>query len=628
MFARTLPFTLISVLLAACGETPQPTAVTTDHPAQVMDQHSNARPEEARITHLDLDLAVDMVAKRITGTASYDVEAKGDRIILDTDGLLIRNVTDASGTALKYMLGDSTFLGRALTVELPTGTKRFSVGYETTANSAALQWLTPKQTSGGVHPFLFTQGQAILTRTWIPVQDSPGIRFTYSAKVKVPSELMAVMSATNPMERSSDGVYSFTMENPVPAYLIALSVGDIGFAPVGERTGVYAERNVLEKAAWEFADMERMLTEAEKLYGPYRWGRYDLIVLPPSFPFGGMENPRLTFATPTILAGDRSLTALVAHELAHSWSGNLVTNATWDDFWLNEGFTVYFEQRICEAVYGKDYKDMLAVLGEQDLDETMDEMKKEGHAADTHLRLDLAGRNPDDGMTEVAYEKGCALLRTLESMVGRPSFDAFLRGYFDAHAFQSMTTDGFEAYLTEHLLQPNKLTFDLAAWVDGEGLPSNAVLPSSDRFTKVEAEVARWVAGTPAKQLATTGWTTFEWMHFQRHLPASMTDAQMNDLDDAFGFTKSGNAEVLVAWLENCIRNDHDEAYARLDQFLNTVGRRKYLIPLYTDLIATEKGRVTAQTIYKSARSNYHAVSVRTIDELLAWKDNKPPANF
>ncbi len=594
-----------------------------------MDTHSHARPSDAVITHLDLDIKVDMNAKRISGTASYDIAVPhGDRIILDTDDLEVEKVTDGSTQELKFNMGDSTRIGRALTIELPKGTDRITVQYRTGPNAKALQWLGPEQTADKIHPFLFTQGEAILSRTWIPIQDSPGIRFTYDAKVNVPTELMAVMSAINPQERSADGNYSFHMEHPIPAYLIALAVGDLDFAPIDDRTGVYAERGMLKRAAWEFEDTGNMLKAAEALYGPYRWGRYDLIVLPPSFPFGGMENPCLTFATPTIIAGDRSLTALVAHELAHSWSGNLVTNATWNDFWLNEGFTVYFESRISEALYGEEYAGMLQQLGRQDLLATLDDIAKGKHPEDSKLRLDLSGRDPDDGMTEVAYEKGAAFLRLLESKVGRDKFDAFLRDYFDRFAFQSMTTDRFLAHLNDHLLEPNHVTLDVDAWVDGKGLPADAPIPESDRFTKVEGQIEQWVAGKPAMQLDTKAWSTFEWMHFLRHLPADLSEQQMNELDAAFGFTKSGNAEVLAAWFEQCIRSDHDPAFARMDEFLNTVGRRKFLVPLYTAMLDSEKGRLMAQTIYRNARPNYHSVSVRTLDDILAWKDNHPPVTF
>lgn len=620
-------------LLAACNGTGDSSGkrdrVEEADKEHTMDQHSYARPEEAVITHLDLDITVDPVARTIAGTATYRIKgAEHGRIILDTDDLLVESVKDEGGAPLAYQLGDSTLLGRALQVELGPGTSAIAISYRTSRNARALQWLSPQQTADKAHPFLFTQGQAILTRSWIPVQDSPGIRFTYAATVRVPSELMAVMSAINPQERSADGVYHFKQERPIPAYLIALAVGDIVFKPVDARTGVYAERSVVDKAAWEFADMGDMLRAAEDLYGPYRWGRYDVIVLPPSFPFGGMENPCLTFATPTIIAGDRSLTALVAHELAHSWSGNLVTNATWNDFWLNEGFTVYFEGRISEAIYGPDYAGMLQELGRQDLKLTLAQIAKSKHPEDSKLRLDLTGRDPDDGMTDVAYEKGAAFLRLIESKVGREKFDAFIRQYFDTFAFQSMTTDRFLGYLEAELLAPNKVKLDVAEWVDGVGLPANAPTPVSDRFVKVEAEIKRWEDGAKPQELATTEWSTFEWMHFLRHLPKELSEDRLKELDKAFAFTRSGNAEVLAAWFEVCIKNDHDPAYGRLDDFLATVGRRKFLVPLYTELVKTEKGRLMAQTIYKNARPNYHSVSVRTIDELLSWKDDHPPVNF
>ena len=619
------------LLLMGCG---QETNSTEDQETGTMrsnistDPHSNASASQARITHLDLDVSVDMEERTIRGTAAYSIKPDGaSEIVLDTDGLEVLR-TEVDGREVKASWTDSTLLGRGLRIPITPSSKRIAVTYSTTAAAKALQWLAPQQTADRIHPFLFTQGQAILTRTWIPIQDSPGIRITYSARVQVPKELMALMSATNPQERSADGVYSFRMDQPIPAYLIALAVGDIGFLPIGDRTGVYAEQSMVQKAAWEFADMERMLRAAEDLYGPYRWERYDVIVLPPSFPFGGMENPRLTFATPTIIAGDRSLTSLVAHELAHSWSGNLVTNATWNDFWLNEGFTVYFENRICEAVYGEDRALMLQVLGRQELERTLSDLSHNGHAHDTHLRLDLAGRDPDDGMTDIAYEKGFAFLKMLESKVGRPKFDAFLRAYFDRYAFQSMTTDAFLEHLNAELLEPNRVKVDVAAWVDGPGLPMDALIPQYAGFAEVDAETARWLGGASALDLRTADWNAFQWIYFLRHLPRGLTQDHMSELDATFHLTQSGNAEVLAAWFEQCIRNDHDPAYPGLDRFLTSVGRRKFLMPLYTELMNTEKGKLMARTIYEQARPNYHSVAVRSLDELLVWKESKPPVSF
>lgn len=604
--------------------------MTEQPPPYIMDPHSHARPNEAVVTHLDLDIRVDMDLRQIEGTATHTVRwTSGNVLVLDTDDHLeVLAVTSVSGDTLDHRMGKADDLGRALEIIAPGNPEQVVIHYRTSPQAKALQWLEPRQTEGGAQPFLFTQGQAILTRSWIPLQDSPGIRITYNARVKVPPGLMAVMSATNPQERSEDGVYSFRMDKPIPGYLMALAVGDLDFAPLGDRCGVYAEPTMLERAAWEFADTEDMLKAAEGLYGEYRWGRYDILVLPPSFPFGGMENPMLTFATPTIIAGDRSLTALVAHEMAHSWSGNLVTNATWDDFWLNEGFTVYFENRICEAVYGEDYARMHHLLGHQDLAATIERLLAKGRPEDTHLRLHLAGRDPDEGMTDIAYEKGFALLKLIESKVGRDRFDAFLRDYFDRFAFGSITTDGFLAYLKEQLLVPAGVELDLSEWVDGPGLPSNAVVPVSDRFLKVEEAVAAWEAGTPAKDLPVDSWTTHEWLHFLRNLPKDLGPERMAELDDAFGLTATGNAEKLAVWLDLSIANDHTVAFDRLREFLTTVGRRKFLVPLYTRLLDTERGRVMAQTIYAQARPNYHAVSVRTIDELLDWKATGSPVLF
>ncbi len=594
----------------------------------VMDTHSHARPQEAVITHLHLDVNVDFDEHVLRGVASYDIQGTGDRIIFDTEDLVIEGVTLDDSVATRYEIGDSTMFGRPLSVELAPGTRKVHVAYHTTSASKALQWLGPQQTLGKKHPFLFTQGQAILTRTWIPIQDSPGIRITYSARVATRAELMAVMSASNPTERTADGVYEFRMDQPIPAYLIALAIGDLEFANIGSRTGVYAEPEMVQKAANEFADMERMLEAAEGLYGPYRWERYDVIVLPPSFPFGGMENPRLTFATPTIIAGDRSLTSLIAHELAHSWSGNLVTNATWNDFWLNEGFTVYFENRIFEEIYGVEQAQMNKLLGQQDLQATIAKISKSAHPQDTHLRLDLEGRDPDEGMTDIAYEKGNAFLRVLEEKVGRAKFDAFLRNYFETHAFQSMTTDRFLQYLDEQLIQPNNIEMNVREWVDGPGLPANAVIPESDMFVKVDTEIERWNTGTSAGELNTEGWTTFQWMHFLRHLPSDISKQRMAEMDRTFNFSQSGNTEVLAAWLEQVVKNDHAPSFDVLEKFLTTVGRRKFLVPLYTELEKSEKGKLMALQIYKQARPNYHAVSVRTIDELLSWKEHTTPVNF
>ncbi|MDH3743599.1 MAG: M1 family metallopeptidase [Acidobacteriota bacterium] len=610
-----LTFGLLGCSAAPEGETGSSSTMTDS-----LDPHSFARPDEVRVTHLALDLTVDFDHRILEGTAALEFEGEGSELVLDTRNLDIQAILLDDGTAADFSLGEEVeFLGRSLTIALPAGTKSAIVRYVTDPSAEALQWLSPQQTSGG-KPFLFTQSQAILARTWVPCQDSPAVRMTYEATIRVPTGLMAVMSAENATERSPQDIYTFRMAQPIPSYLLALAVGDLAFQSLGERSGVFAEPSVLKKAAWEFAEVEEMMDAAERLYGPYRWERYDLLVLPPSFPFGGMENPRLTFATPTILAGDRSLVALVAHELAHSWSGNLVTNATWNDFWLNEGFTSYIENRIMEELYGTDYAKMLAVLSRQDLADTLEEIGPE--AADTHLFLDLRNRNPDDGMTAIAYDKGAAFLATMESLAGREVWDDFLADYFSTFGFESLDTERFASYLTENLLDANPGLADkarLEEWIYGPGLPSNIAPVVSGAFDEVDRVAAAWAEGATAAELETAGWTTHHWLYFLRGLPDNLSGTQMTGLDKAFGFTTSGNSEILCAWLTVAIRNDYRETDSALEDFLTRVGRRKFLKPLYAELAKTERGLEWARGVYAGARSGYHSISAGTIDEILSW---------
>lgn len=398
---------------------------------------------------------------------------------------------------------------------------------------------------------------------------------------------------------------------------MSMAVGKIEFASISDRTGIYAESTVLEKARKEFSEMDEMLSIAEGLYGAYRWGRYDLIVLPPSFPYGGMENPRITFATPTILAGDKSLTSLVAHELAHSWSGNLVTNGTWNDFWLNEGFTVYFETRIMEALKGKDYADMLSALSQQGLLEEVDLFMNSGKEDDTKLKLDLAGRDPDDGMTTIAYDKGYFFLKYLENYAGREKFDEFLNSYFSEFAFQSNYTEAFLEYLNENLFEKNNLrpVEDLEEWVYGVGLPKNLPKVNSIRFEKVDEALATWEKGI--NSFPTDDWSSHEWVHFIKNLPEDISTDALSGLDAQFNFTNSGNAEILGVWYVHCAHSSYEPAIPSIEEFLIHTGRRKFLMPIYTEFAKSENGKALALSIYKKARPNYHFVATNSLDKLL-----------
>ena len=628
---------LLGALLAltACERADQVPATTNEQSgapaiapvlsgADAVDAATYARPLEARVHHVALDLGVDFAAKRISGTATLDIDRKADagEIVLDSKGLEIESITGGDKQPLEFKLGAADEAkGAPLAVTLKPDTKRLVIKYKSAPNAESLQWLTPEQTAGKRHPYLFSQGQAILNRSWIPTQDSPGIRQTWEARIRVPAPLTAVMSAprsAEPLTQGGETVFSFKMDKPVAPYLIAIAVGDLKFKPLGKRSGVWTEPAMLDAAAAELADTEKMIDAAEKLYGPYRWGRYDLLVLPPSFPYGGMENPTLTFLTPTFIAGDKSQVGLVAHELAHSWSGNLVTNATWTDSWLNEGFTSYFENRIMEAIYGEKRAKQEAALSFDEMEKALSE---EG-ASSPVTRLHLAAKEgvPDGGSGGIIYDKGAIFLRTLEKIIGREKWDAYLRSYFDRHAFQPMTSARFLADLRGHLVKGDKALeakLQLDNWVYKPGLPSNVARPDPTAFAEVDKAVRAFAGGAAADTAAWGKWTTNERLRFINKLPRKLSKKRLDALERSFGLNALGNNEVRFAWLDLAIANRYDPAVPSLEQFLGSQGRGKFVRPLIKALAKDAGwGRPIAARIYAKSRPLYHPLVTRDLDEL------------
>lgn len=618
---KLAPIAALLVLASACGNNAQhqQASAAADSTSVVKDPHTQSNADSVLMKHLSLDLAVSFYEKRISGRADWTIENKTSaaELHLDDYGLRIDSVAvDGQKTSFRIS-PPQPYLGSRLSIPISPQSKKVSIWYATTDSARALQWLAPEQTASGKQPFLYTQSEAINARSWVPCADGPGIRFTYDARITVPKGLLALMSAENPQAPNDSGIYHFRMENPVPAYLMALAVGDISFRPIDARTGVYAEPSVVDKARYEFEDVGKMVATAESLYGPYRWGRYDVLVAPPGFPIGGMENPRLTFCTPTIIAGDRSLVNLIAHELAHNWSGNLVTNATWNDIWMNEGFTMYIERRITEAMTDKSYADMLWELGYQDLEAEVNNFGKDSR--DTWLKLDLKGRDPDEGLSDIPYEKGAAFLWLIERNVGRQRFDAFLKEYFAAHAFRSITTEQFLQYLRAHLIQGDSALekkLDIQAWVYGPGIPANCPRADSARFSKVNAERAKFLSGAAPSALATSAWTTHEWLHFLRKMPDSLSAQQMAKLDAQFHFTQSGNSEIADLWYILAVRHHYTPAYQAMESFLSRVGRQKFLEPVYEEMMKTGQQDM-AQRIYGKYRKNYHPLTQAKLDKMV-----------
>ena len=592
------------------------------------DRHSYAEPALVRTTHLELELDLDFAAKVLSGTATHTLawSGPGDRFVLDTRDLTILAVegstADDDWEPLEYSLAvPDDELGSALTIRTHQH-PRVRVSYRTAPTATGLQWLEPSMTAGGMMPFMFSQSQAIHARSWVPVQDTPGVRFSYAAHVTAPPELMVLMSADNGTTSKRTGSYDVLMPEPIPSYLLAIAAGDLVFEAIGERAGVWAEPEMAKRAATEFADTEEMMRVTEALFGPYRWGRYDVLVLPPSFPYGGMENPRMTFATPTVVIGDKSLVSVIAHELAHSWSGNLVTQDSWDDIWLNEGFTSYVENRIVEAVYGNELAVMETAIKQHSTVVKLDPLSPAQQAVELP---GLNHRSQYHGTTSLGPLKGSWFLSWLEHRFTREVFDPFLRGYFDRFAFRSINSEDFVGHLQEHLLakHPGVVTdAEIAAWLDEPGIPEIAERAISARFEIVDELRDRWLT-TGELPGGANHWTTQEWLRFLDAAPDVLDAAQLKQLDNEFALTGTANGEIARRWYSIVAASSYSPAYEELARFLTRVGRMKLVLPVYKALVSTDAGREFAVQVFETAKPGYHPITIAAAQKILK---NQPPS--
>ena len=633
---------LAVALVAGCAKEPaSPTAdPVAQKPAAAVntvsrshDESSYAEPDKVVIKDLALDLKVDFDAKQIGGTATYALEWKdkaAKQLVLDTRELSIEKVeaiaADGAAAPLQFTLApaDKVF-GSKLSIETPDQPASVRITYHTAPTASGLQWLEPSMTEGKKLPFMFSQSQAIHARSWVPLQDTPSVRFTYSAHVVSRPDVMVLMSADNDPKAARDGDYTFKMPQPIPSYLLAIAAGDLVFEPISARSGVWAEPAMVNKAAKEFEDTEKMIGAAENLYGEYRWGRYDMLVLPPSFPFGGMENPRLTFATPTVIVGDKSLVSLVAHELAHSWSGNLVTNASWKDIWLNEGFTTYVQARITEALYGQEMAEMEREIDQTDL---LNELKDMSPADQALALPPLTERDPDDALSQVAYVKGAWFLQFLEQRFGREVFDPFLRGWFNDHAFQSANTDQFIDYMKKNLLPKNPAAVtdaELKAWLDEPGIPAFATKARSRNFAVVDTARIAYLGSDKVPSNQVTGeWSTQEWVRFIDGLGQKQPLEKLAQLDKAYRFTGTANGEIAMRWYPLAIRSGYNEALPAAGEFIQKVGRRKLVLPIYAELLKTPEGLAFAKEVFAKAKPGYHPITTASVEDMIAKAEAAP----
>lgn len=584
-----------------------------------LDPHSYADGSQPRTRGFDWSAEVDFEQQELRATVALQLAAPAAAegpFDLDTRGLAIESVTDAAGVPLAFTLHqEEQVLGSRLEVRLPRGCAEVRIRYRTAKNASALQWLDPAQTRGGQQPFLFSQCQAIHARSVLPCQDTPSIRQTYTAALNVPKQLRAVMAAA-PKGRETlnpspgRAIDKFEMPQPIPPYLFAFAVGDLASKDLSPRSRVWAEPVQVEAAAWEFSGVEEMMKAAEALFGPYDWERFDLLLMPPSFPYGGMENPRLTFLTPALVTGDKSQVHVVAHELAHSWTGNLVTNSTAEHFWLNEGFTVFAERRILEALEGEEVAGLHAALGFEALLKALEQFKK--HPELTRLRTELKGVDPDEAFSVVPYEKGFLFLKALEAAAGRPRFDALLKSWLQARRFGSASTDDFLAHVDK--VAPGILgQVGASDWIDGPGLPASHFKPTSERLMLV-----RKAAGKVPDAAQARRWNATEWQLYLDASPRPMPVETCRALDTAFELSQSKNPEVLVSWLTLALESGDTSVIEKTGEVLGRFGRMKYLKPLYRALAARPETKPRAQLFFDAYQARYHPIARQVIKGVLA----------
>ncbi|MGE3538209.1 MAG: M1 family metallopeptidase [Candidatus Tectimicrobiota bacterium] len=584
-----------------------------------MDPHSYFDTDQPRVQHIRLRWQVDFATRQLLGEATLVFAQPAAGVLdLDTKELRLTAVQTSTGEAVPYTLSPAEpILGSRLRLHLPAASREVTLTYHTSPTAMALQWLEPAQTEGKQQPFLFSQCQAIHARSIVPLQDSPRARITYEAEVTVPTPLTVVMSAGPGGQRQAAAgrTFMFAMPQPIPPYLLALAVGQLESRDLSPRARIWAEPTTVEAAAYEFADVEAMISRAEALFGPYGWERYDMLVLPPSFPYGGMENPRMTFLTPTVLAGDRSLVDVVAHELAHSWTGNLVTNATMEHFWLNEGFTTWAERRILTALHGNEVGVLAWAIGQHALEASLDRFGTDSPL--TGLRLQLQNIDPDEAFSSIPYEKGARFVAVLEGAVGQPRFDQFMRTYMQRFQFQSITTEEFLAFLETEL--PGTAERVLAQqWLYAPGMPANAPVFQSPQLDALTALAQAWNAGTRPDAAQMQQWSPQEVLVFLQHLPRQLDHTALAWLDSTLQLSGRGNYEILVEWLCIAAGSDYAPVFDRLRQVLARVGRMKFLRPLFTALGQHPRTQQLGREIYRAAGATYHSLSRRVVEATMA----------
>ena len=496
--------------------------------------------------------------------------------------------------------------------------------YETLPSSSAIQWLTKEQTADKTHPYMFTQCQAIHARSLLPCQDCPSIKTSYTAYVAAPGWSQCMMSAVSDgsSELDTEGyrIFKWKQSVQIPAYLIAIVAGRVESRDIGPRTRVWAEPSVVEAAAFDFAQTEEFICHAESIMDQeYVWGRYDLVCLPPSFPYGGMENPCLTFVTPTLLTGDRSLADVIAHEIAHSWTGNLITNHTWEHFWLNEGWTVWLQRKIMSRIHSPEYFDFDSIIGWKHLSDSVD-VYGEQHPF-TLLVPTIAGVDPDDSFSSVPYEKGFNFLYYMSKIVGSENFDEFAKAYVQKFKYGTVTTDQFCSFFRAHFDARNidYSQVDWDAWISKPGMPP--VTPDFDQTLSNDctAVANRWLLNEECTLATSKSWTSSQYVVMLEKIltdlgqEKELPESTLKRMEEIYEFSKTRNAEIRFCWQKLCLRSHVSFIFEQVEAFLKEQGRMKFVRPLFRELQQTDEGKKLANRIFSEWKMNYHPIAQKMI---------------
>lgn len=583
---------------------------------------------EFKVNETVLNFDIDFSKKKVSGDVTFDLISKNSdlkEIWLDTSYLIIHSIT-INDQPTKSTLNERTEpLGSRLNITLPSSTSNITLRilFETTSKCTALQFLEKEATDGKSAPYLFSQCQAIHARSLFPCFDTPSIKSPYKMSVKSPYP--SLMSGREVSSETTD-IYKFNQPIPIPSYLISLASGDITLKPIGPRSSVFCESINVDKCKYEFEnDMENFIVTAESLVFSYEWDKYNALVLPLSFPYGGMENPNITFVTPTLISGDRENVDVLAHELSHSWSGNLVTNCSWEHFWINEGWTVYLERRIQGQLHGQKVRDFSGIIGWIDLENSITSMGKSADKFSTLVQNLANGVDPDDSFSSVPYEKGYNLLYHIENTVGIEQFNKFIPYYFNNFKYKSLDTYQFLDCLYDFFKsQKHQLdTIDWETWLFKPGMPPqkpnfdtslvnecynladkwfNAII-NNESLDQFEAnDISNFSANQSVVFLDTlSSFNKADDFHWSNHKNA------LKELSDKYStYSNSKNCEVIFRWFILQVGGHNPNFYDQLGDWLGTVGRMKFVRPGY--LILNDVDHDKAVSYFEKFELSYHPI--------------------